>query len=70
MNCEQCGLAGHEVKLLGSLRGSHGRRILDSGPLAMGQKACELTLKDHEGSQATHLVPEISRRLNTLEIFV
>ena len=64
MNCEQCGLASHEVKLLGSLRGSHGRRILDSGPIAMGQKACALTLKDEGKSQATHLVPEIPRILN------
>ncbi len=34
MNCEQCGLASHEVELLGSLRELHGRRILDSGPNA------------------------------------
>ena len=34
MNCEQCGLASHEVELLGSLRKLHGRRILDSGPNA------------------------------------
>ena len=66
MNCEQSGLASHEVKLLGSLRGSHGRRILDSGPTALGQKALAHTLKDHEGkSQATHMVPENSRVLQS-----